>query len=413
MSNIVTYVTHLFFVFIYFPFLLFFYFFASYSFFLSSSIPKDTLFSTPDLPLHCSYSSSFLSLLLVDQNDEDPLSHTEEFKVNKSKSADSSFESDVVMRTPPRSFSISPQYQSNENGHMMSPDSSCNINQPSVSQPSARRPVFKGRSGPQDAMSPQRLSEQTDIVENKKGEILLSRVSDTGDAVESSLSRRAGESIEGDNTLKTTRVNKSSLERDKNSRLPRRPGGLPASLGQRAISELLSDFEEDWESNDSRRRNTNPDVSLRSVEQMYKMEHNKNNMNDYLIDKRKDNINYDIDDSRDYEENIDCVESSGIDNLSGVEINANGGIAQKRGSSASEGLQLAPALERSVLSKTNEYDGSFADRIAQDLEFSSIESLRCLMGSVLVTVYEQKREINKLNKKIDSLCSLLKDGMKN
>lgn len=60
-------------------------------------------------------------------------------------------------------------------------------------------------------------------------------------------------------------------------------------------------------------------------------------------------------------------------------------------------------------SRYNKYNNntSILNELQQDLEQSSIDSVRSLVGSVLVDIHEQKREIERLNKKVDLLVRML------
>jgi hypothetical protein len=286
-----------------------------------------------------------------------------------------------------------------------SPGSGHKINQPEMSVPSSRRPIFDRRSG-SDSDSPR--SDQSD--EETKGEGLNNKLT------ESRIHRRRGESPERDNTLQKTPVKKNFKNRKSSPNDHNR--NLPASLGERAINELLVDFDEEWNdkggevSVDMRRRSTDPNLPASFVEKLImempksekqknEKEHYGNNDENKLIDKGNNKVNYDRNIN---EQNVNNYGNGSIDNSNGIGINSS-----KKSNSQ---IRTPPDDSLDSFSKTNDNDGSFADRITQDLQHSSVESLRSLMGTIMVTTYEQKREIEKLNKKIDRLCGLLMDDTK-
>jgi hypothetical protein len=177
---------------------------------------------------------------------------------------------------------------------------------------------------------------------------------------------------------------------------------------------LLVDFEEEWNDTasgevnvDMKRRKTDPNP--RVVEKLQKKEklkeenkvkHLRNNVENNTVDRGNDKLNYDTTVN---DENVNEFRNSRIDNSNGIRMMATRNISQMP-TQNNDSLDAIP--------KNDDNDGSFADRIVQDLQNSSIESLRGLMGSIMVTAYEQKKEIEKLNRKIDRLCGLLTDDMK-
>ena len=57
--------------------------------------------------------------------------------------------------------------------------------------------------------------------------------------------------------------------------------------------------------------------------------------------------------------------------------------------------------------KVSEQPRTIAEQVQIDLETSTLTSLRSLMGTILMTVYEQKSEIESLHQKIDTLSKIL------
>lgn len=291
---------------------------------------------------------------------------------------------------------------------MSSSDSAHRVNQPAMSAPSSRRPLFSRQSAA-NIDSPG--AHRTDSVDETKGDtnsqFSESRKHRTVDTVEMT----AGAGSTGEPAEKNTTPVKKHLRNHRNSLHLR---DLPASLGARAISELLVDFEEEWndtassEANvDTKRRKTDPNPRVaekhpktEKLKEEAKVKYLRNNMGNNPIDRGNDNLNHD---KAVVDENVNDFTNSRIDNSNGIRMTATRNISQMR-TQNDDYLDAIPRLD--------DNHGSFADRIVQDLQNSSIESLRGLMGSIMVTTYEQKKEIEKLNRKIDRLCGLLTDELK-